>query len=87
MEGKLDGFERGFHRLTLWPVVKIQFQTIQTLCKCKIPQAWKCQMLLLAAIPCPQGLGTVDFFFPMQVFKSAVKPQSPGQKKLPCWCS
>lgn len=83
MEGKLDGFKRGFHRLTLWPVVKIQFQTFQTLCKCKIPQAWKMPNVVVGCHPFSPKiffLDTADFFFPVQVFESAVKLQSPGQK-------
>lgn len=77
MEGILNGFERGFHRLVLWPVVKIQLQAFQTICKCKIPQAWKmsngggCH-------PLSPKVRHSSFLFSIQVFKSAIKLLSPG---------
>ena len=80
MEGKLNGFERGFHRLALWLVVKIQFQAFQTIHKCKIPQAWKMPNVVGGCHPLSPKIRHSKFLFSIQVFKSAMKLLSPGQK-------
>lgn len=62
--------------------IQADFQAFHTLCKCKIPQAWRTPNVVVGSHSSPPRLGTADIFFPHTSFKTCCKTSVSWTKKI-----
>lgn len=81
MVGKL-GFERGFHRLTLWSIFRLTFRLFILYVNVRFLRPGERPNVVVGSHSSPPRLGTADIFFPHTSFKTCCKTSVSWTKKI-----